>query len=68
MQQLARNEQAITEMRRDMREKVGKHEFITALSSKVSLSEVTNLSLDINQSYETNHSRTADKEKQLSIM
>ena len=41
-----RNEQTLNEMRKEIRQKVNKTEFLSALGSKVSLSDLSNLSME----------------------
>lgn len=44
-----RNEQTLNEMRKEIKQKVNKTEFLSALGSKVSLSDLTTLSLDFSE-------------------
>lgn len=41
---VGRNEQALIEIRRELKQKVNRNDFLTGISSKVSLSDLTNLS------------------------
>lgn len=44
-----RNEQALNEMKKEIRQKVNKTEFLSALGSKVSLSDLSTLSMDFTE-------------------
>ena len=44
-----RNEQTLNEMRKEVKQKVNKTEFLSALASKVSLSDLTTLSFDFSE-------------------
>jgi hypothetical protein len=41
---VGRNEQALLDIRRELKQKVNKAEFLAGISSKVSLSDLTNIS------------------------
>lgn len=46
----------LIDIQKELRQKVNRSDFVSGLSSKISLSDITNLSLDSNESFKLNQS------------